>query len=215
MRFASCLILISILGCAPEWIGPPPDGPGGDHEGDLVQVVGYAFDSVTGVPAAGVRVDLDGKVVDTDVDGRFTATVYEGRVTVRVTSTAFEPALQTVTTPTALISLPLRRLAPAPFGCRLEGGTLRATIVDLQGRKSLERWNRSALTIHTPVGPRTIGAVAWGYEPPDDTYHWDIYITDAGPIVERVDWRLFDSDLNAYTGTCVPETGGGALDSIR
>jgi hypothetical protein len=214
MRFPTSLILLPLLGCAPERLAPP-DSPGGEPEVTLVQVAGYAFDSLTGFPAAAVRLEVDGKVVNTDVRGRFTANVREGLIVVRVTSTTFESIQYSVRAPSALITLPLRRLAPAPFGCRLEAGTLRATIVDLQGRKSLERWNQSALTIHTPNGQRTIGAVAWGYEPPDDTYHWDIYIADAGPVVERVDWRLFDSDLNAYTGSCVPETGGGILDSIR
>lgn len=181
----------------------------------MIAISGMLFDSLTGAPAANVHVEFGGKVLFTDAAGKFTANTPEGMVRVRVTSPDFETVERAIAVPPSQITLPLRRQAPLPLDCRLEDGVFRATVVDLQGRKSLERWSRSTLTIYGPQGPRTIGALAWGYEPPASSYHWEIYISDAGADVDLVEWRLFDSDLNQYSGSCVPSRGGvGDPDSL-
>jgi hypothetical protein len=208
MRSTSLIAVLALFGCATERFAPPGSDPGGDPGRAIVQASGFVFDSLTRTPARGVLVDLGGKLVHTDGAGRFTAELPEGALLLRVTSPDFETLERSVHISMQEITIPLKRLAPLPIGCRLDAGVFRAIVIDLQGRKSLERWARSSMTLRLPVGDRTIGALAWGYRPLD-TYHWELTIADAGDEVERVDWHLFDSDLHEYVGSCVPERSGG------
>jgi hypothetical protein len=214
MRSSHSIVLLALLGCAPERLAPPSDDPGGEPPVAMVAITGTVYDSLTGGPAPNVHVEFGGKVLFTDAAGKFTANTPEGMVRVLVNSPDFETVERWISVPPSQISLPLRRQAPLPTNCRLEDGVFRAVVVDLQGRKSLERWSRSTLTLRLPGEERTIGALAWGYRGLD-SYHWELTIADAGPTLERVDWRLFDSDLNLYTGSCIPtRTSGGVQDSI-
>lgn len=209
------LFLLALAACNARdyWI-PTTEGGGGTTP---VAVHGVVTDSVTGMRLPGVAVSMGGVFTATDAEGAFDLTVGSGVNTVHVAADGYEPFARTMTVDPLgndrfAVDLPLRRLAPFPVTCELGPDGFRANIVDLQGRKSLERWSQSELTLVSPAGPRTIPAITWGYHALDYLV-WQVTIPDADPSTSRVDWVLFDSEGDAYRGSCEPvsapsEAGG-------
>jgi hypothetical protein len=171
-------------------------------------VSGVVFDSVTNSLVPGVSVALGGTFATTGVDGAFTLQAPAGSDTLNVTGSGFEHFTRVLTLLPAqgsplTVRVPLRRLAPYPISCAIGDSGFRAVIVDLQGRKSLDRWANSTLTLDTPLGNRTIAALAWNYHALD-YMQWAVSIPDASLSTFRADWVLFDSEGNAYRGSCEP-----------
>lgn len=192
-----------VAACGDPGFAPPT--PGGGEDPVTVPVEGVVYDSVTGAPLAGVTVAIQGLLLTTAPDGRYTGEVGIGTSTVSVATAGYERFSRPVTVvgPTVVLDLPLRRLAPYPLRCELNSGGFNAILVDLQGRKAIERWSQSTLTLVTPSGRRTIGARAWGYTPLD-TYRSRVTIADADPGTLRADWMLYDIQGDLFSGSCEP-----------
>ena len=203
---ATPLLLLALAGCAgPEFAIPTGEG---DPTTAPITVHGVVLDSVTRVRIAGVTVGMGGKFATTDGAGAFTIVVGPGANSVHVSATGYEDyARSVVVDPMAngplALEVGMRRLAPFPVTCRIGAAGFQATIVDLQGRKSLERWSQSELTLVTDAGQRTIPALSWGYQAIGDL-EWEVTIADADPSTIRADWVLFDSQGDMYHGSCEP-----------
>lgn len=170
----------------------------------LVTIRGQVIDSLTRAPVAGVNVGIGGKALWTDAEGFFTGQVAVGPTDIRVAALAFEPArVGVVVGPLDEFVVRLRRLAPIALDCEMGPGGFTAFIVDLQGRKSVERWTQSSMTLISPTSRRIIGARQWGYLPLD-ILRWRISIPDADPEVTQVDWVLYDNEGHLYQGSCEP-----------
>lgn len=204
MRRAS-LLLLALAACrGPDFVAPTGDDP----LAAPVTVHGVVLDSVTRVRLPGVTVGMGGKFAVTDGAGSFTLLVAPGANSIHVSASGYEAfaRILTVGSPAgtdAQVEVPLRRLAPFPVSCQLGASGFQAVIIDLQGRKSLERWSESQLTLVTGAATRVIPAINWGYRALD-ALQWQVTIPDADPSTDRVDWVLFDSQGDAYRGSCEP-----------
>lgn len=195
-------IVLLLAACSEPGFAPsPPDGEG--HV-VTVPVQGAVYDSLTRAPVAGVLVAIQQQFFPTDDGGRYQALVPVGTTTISVSAPGYERFSRIIDVePGRDFDLPLRRLAPYPTSCEYSPEGFSAIVIDLQGRKSLERWTQSTLTLVTPTTTRTIGAIDWGYTPLD-TYRWQVTIDDADSATTRVDWKLFDSEGDLYSGSCEP-----------
>lgn len=194
------LVLLCCAACAGPDVAPeaPIDPPV-----ELVEIHGRVVDSLSRA-AVNTLVGIEGKFYPTDASGGFTASLPPGVHGVRVNAQGFEVFADSIRVrPADQFEFRLRRLAPYPIGCELYPDHFRAVIVDLQGRKTLERWQQSKLTLEAPAGPRSVGAILWGYRALD-YYQWEITIPDVDPGTTLVDWDLFDSEGHNYTGSCEP-----------
>jgi len=202
----STALLLLLAACAgPEFAAPTGEG---DPSTAPITVHGVVLDSVTRLRLPGISVGMAGKFVVTDAAGAFTIVVGPGPNSVHVTAGGYEPFARSVVVDPApsgavVLELPLRRLAPFPVSCQMGAAGFQATIVDLQGRKSLERWSQSQLTLVTDSKVRTIPAVSWGYQALGDL-EWQVTIADADASTIRADWVLFDSQVDMYRGSCEP-----------
>ena len=204
MRAPPFLLLLLAACAAPEFSVPTGDG---EPEAALVTIQGLVIDSISEAPVPGVNVAIGGKFATTDAAGTFTLPAVAGTVTATAHAQGYEPFTEGFPIPAAeassVIELQLRRLAPIAIQCRLGSAGFSAVVVDLQGRKTLERWSQSTLTLVTPAGSRTIPAPGWGYHALD-YLKWLVTIPDASPSTVRADWVLFDSQGDAYRGSCEP-----------
>ena len=204
MRILPVLLLAAAACAGPRFSAPSGEG---DPGATVVTIQGIAIDSVTLAALPGVKVAIAGKFATTDQAGAFTLPAVAGTVSATASAQGYERFTHDFTIPatqaSSTIELPLRRLAPIPLRCELGSAGFTAIVVDLQGRKSLERWTQSSLTLVTPTGSRTISAVRWGYHALD-YLKWLVTIPDASPSTIRADWVLFDSQGDAYRGSCEP-----------
>lgn len=198
-------LLLLLAACANPGFSPPSGD--GEPGAALVTIQGLVIDSITQAPIPGVNVAIAGKFTTTDAAGTFTLPAVAGTVTATAHVQGYEPFTQGFPIPateaSSVIELQLRRLAPIAIRCQLGSAGFSAVVVDLQGRKSLERWSQSTLTLVTPAGSRTIPAPSWGYHALD-YLKWLVTIPDASPSTIRADWVLFDSQGDAYRGSCEP-----------
>ena len=202
--FAPLILLCAACG-GPDFASP---SGGGDSVPPPVTVSGVVYDSVTGAVAPGLSVALGGTFATTGVDGAFTLEAPVGVDTLHVAGAGFERFSRVLTLLPSqgsplTVRVPLRRLAPYPISCAIGDSGFRAVIVDLQGRKSLDRWANSTLTLDRPLGSRSIAALDWNYQALD-YMQWAVSIPDASLSTFRADWVLFDSEGNAYRGSCEP-----------
>ncbi len=197
-------ILLAILGlaaCSGPEFAPPTVTEGGV---EVVQIAGRVIDSVTRAGVPRITFGIGGNFETTDAEGQFTAWVARGDNAVGVNIAGFEPFARIIQVgPRSEFELPLRRLAPVPVTCELEPQGFRAIVVDLQGRKSLERWSQSTLTLVWSARQTTIGAVNWGYRAIDGL-RWEVTIPNVDGSVLRADWQLYDSEGHLYRGSCEP-----------
>lgn len=201
MRRIVPFLLLSLAACGgPDFVAPGD----GDDQVLTVPIHGTVFDSVTGIPLVGTAVAIQGQFVTTDAEGAYAVTVATGANRISVSVAGFEPLSRTVTVgPERSFDLPLRRLAPFPTQCQLSDQGFSAVVVDLQGRKSLERWSQSTLTLRAANGDRVIDALSWDYTPLD-TYRWRVSIPDADSTTFRADWLLYDNTGDLFHGSCEP-----------
>lgn len=132
-------------------------------------VTGMVYDSLASLlgPAeapSGVRVSIDGVVGITDAEGRFTLTGVLGgtHVPFELLSLEYEPHTGTMRVDRDLtVSLSLRRLAPLITAFFPAGDSTRITVVDLQSRKTVERWQRTRATLSSGTAQWTQHGDQW------------------------------------------------------
>ena len=171
---------------------PAPLAPGAGSL-DLVDIHGVVTDSVLGRPRAGAPLSVGGKVVLTDADGSYAVRVPAGPLVVRVQFSLYED--YQVHVPVAAereFNFRLRRLNPALTACAIGADSIRAVIVDLQGRKTINRAEGSTLRLASVQGGQTdVTAWDWRWTAVDE-YTWRAAIAVPDPGVVSAIFTLRD-----------------------
>jgi len=173
-------------------------------------VAGSVFDSLAalsssaGVP--GARVSIGGRVTVTDSVGAFTvADVDSGTVTVRVEIPAYEPLnIQILNDGNRRITIGLRRYAPMITGFVIAGDSAVTTVVDLQGRKTIDRWSQSNATLEGGGAPLTLYGNQMVWRAVDD-FTWNVIFDATG--IQQVDWNLHDVAGFRFAAACQAPEG--------
>ncbi|HVX89966.1 MAG TPA: hypothetical protein VG940_13610, partial [Gemmatimonadales bacterium] len=76
-------------------------------------------------------------------------------------------------------------------------------VSDLQGRKTIERWQRSEAYVLDPAGTYRLGAPDWTYRALD-YITWEITLGPISPETTTIRWNVYDDQGNLYTGICEP-----------
>ena len=187
----------------------PPLAPGSGSL-DLVDIRGVVTDSVLGRPLAGVALSVGGKVVQTGADGSYAARVPAGPLVVRVQFSLYED--YQVHVPVASeqeVNLRLRRLNPALTACAIGADSIRAVIVDLQGRKTINRAEGSTIRMASVQGGQTdVTAWDWRWTAVDE-YTWQAAIAAPDPGVVGAVFTLRDKrgfgELASCTSVPAPQ----------
>lgn len=199
---ASLLLLASgaLAGCNDTaYPVPPPDPP---YTGAYYTISGMVSDSLTGAGIPGARVSAGALTTLADAAGLWSLDVPDGVVTISSSPTNYDPGHETVTVHSAvLLNLQLRRRAPLVADCSRDEAMAYAILIDLQGRKSIERWVQSRAIILAPSGNVTLTGQQWTYFPPPDYYQWPIGMTVPADAT-GIKWDIYDNEGYRFTGSC-------------
>ena len=174
------------------------------------EVVGSVFDSLAGLRSFGgvpdALVSIGGRVTVTDSLGEFTvADVDSGTVMVRVQIPAYEPLdVQVLNDGNRRLTIGLRRYAPMVTGFVVAGDSAVTTVVDLQGRKTIDRWSQSNATLAGTGSPLTLYGSQMVWRPLDD-FTWTVTFDATG--VQQVDWDLHDVTGFWFAAACQAPAG--------
>lgn len=185
MIVASCT-LTACLGPGPG----APDLSGPDNALPRYRVDGFVFDSLSGQPIADLDLRVGATRLHTDTFGRFSVEVDSGYVTFRLFDTDYEPPR--VVFPhqgPQFVTLALRRYAPFLVNFRVVGDSIEGVIVDLQGRKTLDRWLVSRVIIDEGSASRTVLGTGMNWKAVDSlTYRTAVAATG----VVHAAWDIHD-----------------------
>ncbi len=163
---------------------------------------GTVFDSVLGTPLAGLTIHVGDSTVVTSDAGTFRTTQQAGADLLVINDRRFER----VALPIELdyhhtLSLRLKGTAPYVDRCEFRHDTVMARIMDLQGRKTMDRRSLSFLTAE--LGRQTIqkNAYQWLWTPLDRVA-WSAAVILPDTSIGTVTWRLEDLDGNIRTSSC-------------
>jgi hypothetical protein len=180
--------------------GSPPPAP--DETAipeQRVLLTGVVLDSLAGLPVAGARVLGTDSVEVTDAAGSFRLMVPARPFTVLVTHPGYEGyALSVALQMPAHRIVRLRRLAPAVLGCRIAADTVYATVVDLQGRKTVNRREGSVAILRSGGQDVMLSGLSW-YWQPVDSLTLAVFIPPPGGRVTGA--TLTVSDVAGFRGT--------------
>jgi hypothetical protein len=195
-------LLLSTL-CLSCGNDPDPAAPSGGP-GPLHVVSGVVEDSMLNLPVAGIRVLIGDSVAVTDSQGRFTTVHRSGNFTILVDDYSYER----YEVPLAIFSddrphvVRLRGFAPYLLSCTFETDLLTARVVDLQGRKTVDRRSQSAITLVSNETRFYREAYNW-YWTPVDNLTWLAHVPHTGVVADTADWRLEDADGYVRGARCV------------
>lgn len=157
-----------------------------------VEIHGRVYDSLTGQPIARLFVAFADTAVQTGLDGSYRVTVPAGQVVLRVRFGLYEEyRLESLLLSAREVNFPLRRLNPALTGCLIAADTIHAVIVDLQGRKTLNRADGSRIMLANASGDTVVTAWDWNWRPVDE-FTWRARVPTRGRLVDRAVWTLRD-----------------------
>jgi hypothetical protein len=205
MRQSLILSVLLISACSdalyrPVWV------PDEEPVGTMYTISGIVVDSVSGTVIPGARVAVGKYVTDADAAGQWDLTVPGGLITVTASPAGYERTAFTFDLVTnAFVDLQARRLAPVVIECWREGDSVHALVVDLQGRKSLERWTQSEAYVTGPAGTYRVGADQWKYRAVDPLT-WKVSLVPVAPEATMVRWTLYDSEGHRYSAVWEPVT---------
>jgi hypothetical protein len=196
------LLLPLALSCGRDSGGPSHDQePAGTY-----QVSGTVVDSLFGLGLRGVRVRIGDSVVLTDSTGRFSTLHRPGNITLAIDHIGYERyeiPLDPYQRSTAL-RVPLQGQAPYLLSCLFDADLLTARILDLQGRKTLNRRSQSTITLVSDAATVTRDAYSW-YFTAVDNLTWLAHVPLAGMVADTARWRLEDADGYVRTAQCVKQ----------
>jgi hypothetical protein len=174
----------------------------------MVMINGIVSDSVLGGGIGGVRVAAGRFVTYADADGQWSLAVPQGTVTISSSPAGYERVSYTFEAIAQTnIYLLARRLAPVVLECVRDGNKVIATVIDLQGRKTIERQYQSQALILDPAGPYRVSAINWGYQAVD-ILTWKITLSPISPATAEIHWYVYDSEGHAFDGICDPTEAG-------
>jgi hypothetical protein len=194
----SRLLLCGLVTLATACLG---DGEGPTTENTVrptvpsYTVVGVLFDSLAALRSSGLVANaplrINGRPAITDTVGGFTvADVDSGNAVVRVEHPSYEPlTLPFLIDGNLQIAVGLRRYSPLITSFAVYPDSAVTTVVDLQGRKSVDRWSGSNATLDGADGSVTLigSEMRWI---PVDAFTWIIVFDVRG--IQNVDWDLHD-----------------------
>ncbi len=220
-RMTPYIVLVVGADCAgPELLtapGPPSPGPAGAR----FTVTGVVYDSLAShvgppVAAPGVRVSVNGVVDITDAAGRFTVNEVLGgsHVPLELLSLNYEPRVDTVPLDRDLtLFLPLRRLAPLITGFFPAGDSTRITVVDLQSRKTVERWQRTGVTLANGTTQWSQQGGEWIWNP-IDIFTWTVLMPSTEGA-EEFRFEIHDATGSVSQAICRVDSGCDHLAPIE
>jgi hypothetical protein len=198
MRRPLVLLALSIS-CSNDSGPLPPDG----DPGQLHVVSGTVQDSILDTPVAGVRVFIGDSFAMTDSQGQFTTRQDPGTIALLVTDYRYEgysSALE-LYRDEYRVRIRLKGQAPYLLSCSFEPTLLTARIVDLQGRKTVNRRGASTITLVAEETSYQQDANRWSWTPVDDlTWLAHIPLTTVG--ADTAVWRLEDADGHVRSARC-------------
>lgn len=191
----------------------------GDTTPARFTVNGVVYDSLAnavgvGGAVTGAMISINGVPATSDGQGRFTAEGVSGtdHGLILVQSRAHE----TLEVSLAIdgdfsISLGLRRYAPLMTEFMPSGDSTRFRVVDLQNRKTVERWQATRATLHSATGEWTEHGDQWVWTPIDD-FTWLVSMqgtTDA----EEFEFTIHDVTGFSSSAHCQVDSGCDHLAS--
>lgn len=195
-------VLFCCTACLGGGEGPAEPGRGAGGPGPTVLVDGVVLDSLRGIPVPNASVSLGDTGTMTDVAGRFRLFAPTGAVPLLVLAYGHEARSMVLSLPGATRStITLRRLAPLLVACALQADTIHALIVDLQGRKTLNRREGSTVALTAPSGITVLNGFSWRWTAIDNLT-WRVRVPVAGDAVSRIAWQLRDIDGNLDASEC-------------
>jgi len=199
---ARTVILVVVAACAGPDGRTSPDATSSGPTGSRFTVTGTVYDSLASRvgparAAPAVRVSINGRVDITDSQGRFTVTEVLGgsHVPFELLGQEYEPHTGTIHLDRDMtVSLPLRRLAPLITAFFPAGDSTRITVVDLQTRKAVERWQRTQATLASGATQWTQHGGQWVWHPVD-SITWLVSMPSTAGAEE------FHFDIHDVTGS--------------
>jgi len=172
--------------------GASPTAPPGGFQQSRVEIHGRVYDSLTGAPIARVFVVFADTAVETGLDGSYRVTIPAGELVLRVRFGLYEEyRLNALLLGPRRVDFPLRRLNPALTACAIAADTVHAVIVDLQGRKTLNRADGSRIRLTDQGGATVVTAWEWSWRAVDE-FTWRARVPTHGRQVSRAEWTLKD-----------------------
>ena len=193
------LLLAFCVSCGgePDGIAPVvPDEP-------MRVVSGVLEDSVLSIPVAGVRVLIGDSSVVSDSQGRFVTLHRSGDIRLSVADYRFESysTPYTVLGDDDNIQLRLRGEAPYLTSCTFGSELLTATLIDLQGRKTINRRTQSTTTVVGDGSSYRRDANTWSWTPIDN-FTWLAHVPIGGVGADSAVWQLEDADGHVRSARC-------------
>ncbi len=186
---SSALLGIALLAAC---YGPSPTTSSEGTAQGRVEIHGRVYDSLTGLPIARTDIAFGDTTVQTGLDGSYRVTVLPGPITLRVRLGLYEEyRLDGQLLGPRQVDFPLRRLNPALTGCAISADTVYAVIVDLQGRKTLNRADGSRILLTAMTEDTVVVAWDWNWRALDE-FTWRATVPTRGRRVDRAVWTLRD-----------------------
>jgi hypothetical protein len=178
----------------------------GEEPVQTYMIAGTVMDSVQGWPLPGIRVLVGDSSVTSDSFGRFSTIHRGGDFSLMVNDPRYEPYdahLQILGNDDRQRPL-LRGYAPYITTCQFTGDTVHATVIDLQGRKTINRRSHSTMTVVSDSAVLRRDANTWSWTPIDNLT-WIAHIPMGGLSADSAVWRLEDADGYVRNGWCVKQ----------
>lgn len=210
-RSAGVLILALAGACGDGQQSPTQPVTPPEENGAVVR--GAVTDSLLGEGIPGVLVSLGPVITHTDSNGQFTVTAPRQKLQVLVDRYGYERFVDTLDVVSfRRISISLIRQAPAVTVCMVDASGIHAWIVDLQGRKTIDRRYATRVDIGGPGGSvqLTGGELHWQWL---DDFTWRVDIPGVHAPRSDIHWRLVDDDGYQGIMTCDQVTDDLPADS--
>jgi len=169
-------------------------------------VAGRVEDSVLNLGLQGVRLRIGDSLVVSDSTGQFQVLHRAGSfgiVVQDVNYDRYEVPLDLFQDRQSLV-VRLRGQAPYLLACTFETDLLTARILDLQGRKTINRRSQSTITLQSNSTSVKRDAYSW-YFTPVDNLTWLAHVPLQGVTADTAVWRLEDADGYVRTTQCVKQ----------
>lgn len=196
-------VAVAIAGCGGD--SAAPTSPTTQLDPLRATLSGRVYDSLLGHPVGGVRVLLGDSSAVSSSTGGFAVRLVVGELTVVVDDPRYERvAIPYLLSHDQLVNVSLRAEAPYVLSCNFPDGAIVARVVDLQGRKSVNRRFQSTMTAELAAGASQSTAEGWQWTPVDE-FTWRVTVPVNG-TASRAAWRIEDDQGHVAPSTCVQST---------
>ena len=207
-RFTVSPLVAALALAANGWAcgsAPSPAGTGEEPPDDdpiTLRIVGKVSDSLLSQAIGPVELVVGQNALTTDSAGAFEADVVQGALEISANVDGYLPhTVRDTVFVTTYIPVRLRRLAPAVTACFIDRDTVRATVIDLDGRKTIDRRERSRLRLlaPTPVDSITAYELYWN---PVDILTWHVVAPLGRFDITDTEWLLEDETGRTTVQRC-------------